>query len=93
MNKECPTNTVLTSTSRRGVIRRTLRRACRAWRSGGNKDFDERGGPPPSCHYRTQKSSPVQGKMVSSVYLLAGVIKEKKEKEANRLPDHNASEV
>ena len=39
------------------------------------------------------KSSPVQGKMVSSVYPLAGVIKEKKEKEANGLPDHSASEV
>ena len=39
------------------------------------------------------KSSPVQGKMISSVYPLAGVIREKKETEAHRLPDHNASEV
>ena len=37
MNKECTPNSVVTSTSRRGVLRRTLRRAYRAWRSGGNK--------------------------------------------------------
>ena len=50
MNKECSPNTVVTSTSRRGVIHRTLRRAYRAWRSGGNKDL-MKGVGPSSCHY------------------------------------------
>ena len=42
MNKECSPNTVVT---RRGVIRRTLRRAYRAWRSGGNKELMKGVGP------------------------------------------------